>query len=76
MIPGWLDAIEDEVAIALAARGRLSACELAQSLAVSEASAVSYFTLLASAGRLSIDAVSLPPGAHQHAEGARVRPAA
>lgn len=60
MIPGWLDTIEDEVAVCLASRGSLSARELAEALQISEACAISYVALLASAGRLTIERVSLP----------------
>jgi len=60
MIPGWLDAIEAEVVASLGPRGSASARELADSLGVSEACALGYITLLASAGRLRIDAVALP----------------
>jgi hypothetical protein len=60
MIPGWVDAIEDEVRSCLRSGGRCSARELAEALGVSEESAVSYITLLASSGRLRIEAVSLP----------------
>lgn len=60
MIPNWLDEIEEQVAMALDSRGALSARDLAESLGVSEGSAVSYIGLLASMGRLSIDRVSLP----------------
>ena len=60
MIPGWLDAIEDEVKTGLNPGGRISARELADALGVSERCAVGYITLLASSGRLRIEAVSLP----------------
>ncbi len=60
MIPGWLDAIEAEVTACLEPHGSLSACQLAHSLGVSEACALGYITLLAGAGRVRIDAVSLP----------------
>jgi DNA-binding Lrp family transcriptional regulator len=60
MIPGWVDAIEEEVRSCLRSAGRVSARELAEALGVSEESAVSYITLLAASGRLRIEAVSLP----------------
>jgi hypothetical protein len=59
MIPGWLDELEGEVARALATEGSLSLPELAAALRVSEPCASSYVVLLASAGRLTIDRVSL-----------------
>ncbi len=63
MIPNWLDEVEDEVATCLATGGSMSARGLAESLGVSESCAVSYIALLASAGRLTIERVSLarPP---------------
>jgi predicted ArsR family transcriptional regulator len=67
MIPGWLDAIEAEVVASLGPRGSASARELADSLGVSEACALGYITLLASAGRLRIEAVSRPRGAGGYA---------
>ena len=57
MIPGWLDEIEEEVVSCLCTRGRMSARELGSALGISEASAVSYIYLLASEGRLTIEAV-------------------
>jgi hypothetical protein len=66
MIPGWLDAIEAEVTACLESHGSLSARQLADSLGVSETCALGYITLLAGAGRVRIEAVSLPGegGAH------------
>ena len=76
MIPGWLDALQAEVAECLCARGSLSAHELAEWLGVSEAAAVSYITLLASAGRLTIERVSLPAEASRHSDDESGRPGA
>jgi len=67
LIPGWLDEIEEEVARCLCGGRALSARELAEALGVSEASAISYITLLASAGRLTIERVGLPGGARRAA---------
>ncbi len=63
MIPGWLDEIEAEVRTCLCARASVSLADLAAALGISERCAASYVTLLASAGRLRIERVSLPPGA-------------
>jgi hypothetical protein len=60
MIPGWLDELEGEVARALATKESVSLGELAAALRVSEPCASSYVALLASAGRLTIERVSLP----------------
>lgn len=62
MIPGWLEEIEEEVVSCLSTRGRMSARELADALGVSEGTAVSYISLLASRGRLSIEGVAVPRG--------------
>jgi hypothetical protein len=67
MIPGWLDAIEAEVTACLGPHGRLSTGDLASALRVSESCALGYIVLLVGAGRLNIDAVSLPD--HSHAGG-------
>lgn len=62
MIPGWLDAVEEEeVATCLCGRGSVSPGQLAERLGVSERCAISYICLLASDGRLTIERVSLPP---------------
>ena len=61
MIPGWLDEMEADVVACLEGRDHVSVDEMAEALGMSEESAVRYITLLASAGRLRIDAVSLPP---------------
>jgi hypothetical protein len=60
MIPGWLDELEDEVARALPGEGSVSLGTLAAALGVSERCATSYVALLASAGRLTIERVSVP----------------
>src|SRR5262249_27832836 len=60
MIPGWLDELEGEVARALAAKDSLSLRELATAVRGSEPCASSYVALLASAGRVTIERVSLP----------------
>jgi hypothetical protein len=63
MIPGWLDSIEAEVTACLGPRGSASTRELARALGMSEECALGYITLLASAGRLRIEAVSRSRGA-------------
>jgi len=75
MIPGWLDEMEADVVECLEGRRRVSAREVAEALGMSEESAVRYIALPASAGRLRIDAVSLPGPALVRAPGA-ARPAA
>ena len=60
MIPGCLDEMEADVVACLQGRDRLPVDAIADALGMSEESAVRYITLLASAGRLRIDAVSLP----------------
>lgn len=69
MVPGWLDAIEAEVTACLGPHDRLSARDLASALRVSESCALGYIVLLAGAGRLRIEAVSLPAGDHLQAGG-------
>ncbi|HAM60121.1 MAG: hypothetical protein A2X51_13425 [Candidatus Rokubacteria bacterium GWC2_70_24] len=58
MVPGWLDAIEEEVLSCLRTGGTMSARELAGALGIPEGSAVYYIHLLASSGRLSIEGVA------------------
>jgi hypothetical protein len=60
MIAGWLGDIEEDVRNRLCGHGAMSARELAESLGVPESCAVGYVLLLASAGRLTIERVSLP----------------
>ncbi len=62
MIPGWFEALGEVVATRLAARGGMSARELAESLGVSERAAVSYIAMLAAAGHLTIERVAPCPG--------------
>lgn len=76
MIPGWIDAIEAEVKSHVNPGGRVSARELADALGVSERCAVGYITLLASSGRLRIEAVSLPGEPALQTAGARLHAAA
>jgi DNA-binding Lrp family transcriptional regulator len=59
MVPGWLDEMEADIVKCLGGRCRVSTAELAQALGVSEGSATRFIAMLASAGRLRIDAVSL-----------------
>ncbi len=68
MIPGWLDEIEEDVEMCLGGRAGVSTRELAKSLGLSEGSAVSYICLLASAGRLTIERVSLPRAADRRGD--------
>lgn len=63
MIPGWLDEIEEEVTACLSPSGSRSVGDLADSMRVSESCAFRYVALLASAGRLSVEWVSLPSAA-------------
>jgi predicted ArsR family transcriptional regulator len=67
MILGWLEELEREVVACLSAPGGLSARELADRLGISERSAVGYITMLAMAGRLVIERVTLPVGEHDEA---------
>jgi DNA-binding Lrp family transcriptional regulator len=59
MVPGWLDELEQEMARCLTGGCRLSPRELADALGVSEEAAIQRIVLLASSGRLRIEAVSL-----------------
>jgi len=68
MIPGWLDEMEAEVRACLGARHSISVAALAAALGVSERCAASYVALLASAERVTIERVSLPPRACPGAE--------
>jgi hypothetical protein len=60
MIVNWLDEIEEQVRAVMTEPGGLSARELGDRLGVSEESAVSFISLLASSGRLVIERVALP----------------
>jgi hypothetical protein len=74
VIAGWLEEIEREVVGCLTAPGELSLRDLADRLGVSERAAIGYVTLLASAGRLVIARVALPPGEPSHRPARRSRP--
>ena len=66
MITNWLDEVETDVRAALVQQGSLSARDLGRRLAVSEESAISLITLLASSGRLVIERVALHENARDH----------
>jgi hypothetical protein len=59
MVTGWLDEMEAEVVNCVGGRRRITTAELARGLGVSEDSATRLIAMLASAGRLRIDSVSL-----------------
>jgi hypothetical protein len=63
MVPGWIDAIDAEVCGAISRPGPFTPGELARALRVSEACAFRYIVLLAEAGRLRIEAVTVPTAA-------------
>jgi transcriptional regulator with XRE-family HTH domain len=60
MIAGWLEQIEVEVLGQVRERGGLSARQLAARLGISESLAVSYVSLLAAKGLVSIERIALP----------------